>query len=82
MRERQIGEGCIDFCKNKGTGIKSIEEDSEEEAPVSLRTSALVTTVSELRGKPVLGLSGRGTILGTKVEHLLKMACLRLCILE
>ena len=49
---------------------------------MSLRTSALLTGVNELRGESVLGLAGRGTILVVKVASLLKIACLTVCILE
>ena len=34
---------------------------------MSLRTSALVTRVNELRGEPVVDLSGTGIVLGERV---------------
>ena len=38
----------------RDVGIKSIGEEIEEEAPMSLRTSALIAGVNELRGEYVL----------------------------
>ena len=48
--------------------MHSIEEDLEEEALISLKTSAYVTGVNEQRSEPVFGLSGREIESGARLE--------------